>query len=90
MEKPSSKTDRARKLNGLLIVVWCRYKLIWLTLMVIPVRSFLATLAALLLLTFTLEESALAEKKCEAAGFVQSAGEAYDRAWPERAAKTLW
>ena len=48
--------------------------------MVISVRSFLATLAAFLLFTFSMGESALAEKKCEAAGFVKSAGEAYDRA----------
>jgi len=48
--------------------------------MVISVRSFLATLAALLVLTFGMGERALAEKKCEAAGFVKSAGEAYDRA----------
>lgn len=47
--------------------------------MVITVRSLLATLFALLL-TFGIGDVALAEKKCAAAGFVHSAGEAYDRA----------
>jgi phospholipid transport system substrate-binding protein len=42
-------------------------------------RPLMAALAALLMLSFAMGEAALAEK-CEAAGFVKSAGQAYDRA----------
>jgi ABC-type transporter MlaC component len=48
--------------------------------MSVPVRHVFSALAALLLLVFAFGGSALAEKKCEAAGFVRSAGQAYDRA----------
>ena len=48
--------------------------------MVISVRSILAALAALLFVGFASPDAALAGKKCEAARFVRSAGEAYDRA----------
>jgi phospholipid transport system substrate-binding protein len=48
--------------------------------MSVPVRHVLSAFAALLMLVFALGENALAEKKCEAAGFVRSAGQAYDRA----------
>ena len=48
--------------------------------MVMFVRSLLAVLTALVMLTFATGEAAFAEKKCEAAGFVHSAGQAYDRA----------
>lgn len=48
--------------------------------MVSSVRHFLTALAAILVLAFTPGDAAIAEKKCEAAGFVRSAGQAYDRA----------
>ncbi len=48
--------------------------------MVISVRRFLSALAAILMLAFAMGENAVAERKCEAAGFVHSAGQAYDRA----------
>lgn len=48
--------------------------------MVTSVRSLIAALTVLLTLTLVTGEAAFAEKKCEAAGFVHSAGEAYDRA----------
>ena len=48
--------------------------------MSVPVRHVLAALAAMMMVVFAAGSSALAEKKCEAAGFVRSAGQAYDRA----------
>jgi ABC-type transporter MlaC component len=49
--------------------------------MVIPVLRFILALATLLILTlFATGDRAIAETKCEAAGFVHSAGQAYDRA----------
>jgi len=48
--------------------------------MVICAHRFLSVLAALLILAFAMGEKAIAEQKCEAAGFVRSAGQAYDRA----------
>jgi ABC-type transporter MlaC component len=47
--------------------------------MSLSVRPLLSLLSALLMLVFTMGEAAMAEK-CEAAGFVKSAGQAYDRA----------
>ena len=48
--------------------------------MSVLVRHVFSALAALLMLVFASGERALAETKCEAAGFVKSAGQAYDRA----------
>ena len=48
--------------------------------MSLPVRHCLSALAGVLMLVFTMGESALAEKTCEAADFVKTAGQAYDRA----------
>ena len=43
-------------------------------------RRVVFALTCLLMLAFALGETAKADTKCEAAGFVRSAGEAYDRA----------
>jgi ABC-type transporter MlaC component len=48
--------------------------------MPLPLRHVLSALTALLMLVFAMGESALADTKCEAAGFVKNAGQAYDRA----------
>jgi ABC-type transporter MlaC component len=48
--------------------------------MVISVRHILSALAAVLLLVSVMGSGAVAETKCDAEGFVRSAGQAYDRA----------
>lgn len=48
--------------------------------MSMSLRHVLSALAAVLMLAFAMGENALAETKCEAAAFVKSAGQAYDRA----------
>ena len=48
--------------------------------MVIVVQRILSVFACLLMLAIALGGTALAETKCEAAGFVKSAAHAYDRA----------
>lgn len=48
--------------------------------MVISVHRFLFALAALVLIAAPMGQTAVAQQTCHAAGFVRSAGEAYDRA----------
>ena len=48
--------------------------------MVTSVQRIFSVFAGLLMLAIALGSTALADTKCEAAGFVKSAGQAYDRA----------
>jgi phospholipid transport system substrate-binding protein len=48
--------------------------------MVMSLHRILVALSALVMLAFAMGTTASAETKCEAAGFVRSAGQAYDRA----------